>query len=137
MTVSYIFHFITVSPYLENIDQDMKTNLFLFQYCLFTLFSLGIIHAEPLHKFAQKGDLEKVKKLVLNGNNIEERDSIYGRTALQVAIREGHQDIVSFLIGKGAKVNASDLEGFTPMSWAAQKGRHNFVRYQDYLHQCE
>ena len=42
--------------------------------------------------------------------------------AIHDAAKEGNLERVKFLISKGAKVNARDKKGFTPLHWAVGKG---------------
>jgi hypothetical protein len=41
-----------------------------------------------------------------------------GITALMGAANRGSDEIIEFLVSKGAKLDAKDKEGRTPMSWA-------------------
>ena len=50
-------------------------------------------------------------------------------TALHLAARNGFDDIVRFLIGHGANVNARDKRGATPLFWAAVADHAAAVRY--------
>lgn len=47
--------------------------------------------------------------------------------ALCWAVRFGHPEIVELLVKKGAQVNASDLEGNTPLHWACQVGHREIA----------
>jgi ankyrin repeat protein len=58
-----------------------------------------------LHRAAQQGDLRAVVLLIDSGSPVDERDH-YGMTPLHHATRAGHTDVASFLISRGAKVNA-------------------------------
>ncbi|KAL7089354.1 hypothetical protein ACP275_13G182500 [Erythranthe tilingii] len=53
-----------------------------------------------------------------------------GQTALHVAVREGHLDIVRLLLEKGANINKPDERGWTPKSLAekhAQKDIYDLI----------
>jgi len=52
-----------------------------------------------------EGDLEKVKKLLDEGEDVNARDD-YGRTPLHYASIYGIVDVVKFLVEKGADINA-------------------------------
>jgi ankyrin repeat protein len=41
-----------------------------------------------------------------------------GLTALHGAANRGSNDIIKFLVEKGAKLDAKDKEGRTPLNWA-------------------
>ncbi|MEM2677506.1 MAG: ankyrin repeat domain-containing protein, partial [Thermofilaceae archaeon] len=71
-----------------------------------------------LHKAAEEGDLQRVKKLVENGANVNAKDE-YGSTPLYLAVLNGHLELARFLVEKGANVNAKDIVGWTPLHIAA------------------
>lgn len=54
-----------------------------------------------LFKAASKGDLERLKKLLTSGIDVNAKSDFYGRTALHDAAAEGHLAVVDFLIKKG------------------------------------
>lgn len=57
----------------------------------------------------KKGDLEAVKKMVQNGQNLEAKDEAsLGQTALGWAAFIGYEDMVDYLISKGASLYATD-----------------------------
>ncbi|WP_444916859.1 ankyrin repeat domain-containing protein [Microbulbifer sp. JMSA003] len=62
-----------------------------------------------LHCVCVWGDLEAAKILVENGIDIEQRGE-GGFTPLKVAEDFGHQQIVDYLISKGASLKALDVE---------------------------
>ena len=47
-------------------------------------------------------------------------------TPLMVAI---NQEVVKVLLDAGADINAKDVYGFTPISWAAARGHIEVVRF--------
>ncbi len=51
-----------------------------------------------------------------------------GETALHLAAREGHLDVLQLLIGF-SDINAQDKEGNTPLHLAAQEGRVDILRF--------
>jgi hypothetical protein len=73
---------------------------------------------DDLLSAARKGDLAAVKALCEKGAAIE-TTTPYGQTPLYVAAMNGHDDVVQFLIDKGANVDVKDtfyhasLLGFT------------------------
>ena len=72
---------------------------------------------------AKKGHLEAVnqilrKKLVQDLNQANQ----HGDTALICAIKEGHEEIVSLLLERGANPNQADKNGDKPLVWALPKG---------------
>lgn len=54
---------------------------------------------------AGKGDVHAVRQLIARGAPLEEKDS-YGTTPLEVAILNGHLDVVKVLLDNGANVHA-------------------------------
>ncbi|EKX42413.1 hypothetical protein GUITHDRAFT_73954, partial [Guillardia theta CCMP2712] len=80
-------------------------------------------------KFAAEGNKEQLKRLIVNG--IEVNESNYDqRTALHLAASEGHVDVVEYLLEKKADANFRDRTGGTPLSDAL---RHKHERIQEIL----
>lgn len=50
-----------------------------------------------------------------------------GRTPLHIAVAAADGDVMRALIAEGAEVDAQDLGGFTPLMWAAGRGRSGEV----------
>lgn len=67
-------------------------------------FERGIWHA------ARYGDLERVRKLLLQGTCVNVTDNA-GYTALHYAVRGGHLNICKFLLSNGADINAITRSG--------------------------
>lgn len=59
-------------------------------------------------------DVENVKKSINAGFSVNTKNSD-GKTALHFAVENGNLKIVNFLLAKGAKVNAKDRFGRTPL----------------------
>ena len=51
------------------------------------------------------------------GMSVNDANSM-GVTALMGATNRGSDDIIEFLVSKGAKLDAKDKEGRTPLNWA-------------------
>jgi ankyrin repeat protein len=84
---------------------------------------MELIHA------AGDGRLDLVTALIKGGANINVRDSGNdGATALCVASRWGHIEIVKVLLNHGAAVNAASDLGITPLLEAAENGNAHIVR---------
>lgn len=76
---------------------------------------------------ALSGDMEKVRRMVLNGSEVGARDNA-GYTALHYAARAGHVELCHFLILHGAPVNVGTKSGnSTPLHRAAAAGKDDIV----------
>lgn len=64
---------------------------------------------------ASQGDLDEIKRLLAFGVNVNDYD-YDKRSALHLAVAEGHTGVVEYLVRKGANVNAKDRFGNTPLS---------------------
>ena len=78
--------------------------------------------AGPLHDAVGNGDLNEVRALISQGQDIAEADQ-RGSTPLHVAAIQGRLEIVEFLISAGADVNMKNgILGWTPLYMAAFGG---------------
>jgi ankyrin repeat protein len=68
----------------------------------------------PLVNAARVGRLDAVTVLLDRGAMVDATDATYQQTALMVAVRENHPDIVKQMIARGASVNAKTRIGRTP-----------------------
>jgi len=97
---------------------NLKTIIILVIVILF--FFTVILLGNDLHDAIQKGDVAKVKTLISNNNELIHMKSEKGQMPLHLAVQNGNQEIVDFLISKGADINAKDGEGNTPLITNAQ-----------------
>ena len=68
---------------------------------------------------ASRGDVNRVKNLVENGNiDINQAGTYKGRTALMMAAKRGYIHVVEYLVEHGADVQQADEEGETPLLMA-------------------
>ena len=80
-----------------------------------------------IHDMAANGDVERVAAMLeqapglLESTNREGKAK--GKTPLHYAVTYGREEVVAFLIGKGANVNADDETGMTPLHIAATLDR--------------
>ncbi len=74
---------------------------------------------------AANGRLATVRSLLDGGGDVHSRDWI-GLTAVMAAAREGHADVVEFLIAAGADVN-EDINGTTALEYALARGHEEAV----------
>jgi hypothetical protein len=75
-----------------------------------------------LHLAAMEGQLDQVKSLIIEFPYELNRQNNAGETALFLSCARGHQQIVDFLLQKGANPNISNLEGACPCHIAAAMG---------------
>jgi len=68
----------------------------------------------PIHEAAAAGNISVLDALTETTNLIEARNEL-GLTPFQVAVRQGHLAAAALLVDKGAKVNARDPDGNTPL----------------------
>jgi len=73
---------------------------------------LGYI-GTPIHHAAADGDLDKVKRLIDSGTSVDKRDES-GGTPLMAAINTMHFDVADYLLSKGADINATSKNGYSP-----------------------
>ena len=81
----------------------------------------------PLHSACEKGNIEAVKCLFDLGANINAQG--WGDTPLHIAARYRHDDIVSFLLDKGADFTIKTLTGYTILHEAAISGSLVMLNY--------
>ena len=84
-----------------------------------------------LLQWASERGYEGLVALMLQGGDPEERirDSLYGHTPLTWAACYGYENIVDFLLDKGADIECRDTEfGQTTLMWAAEFGQDAVVR---------
>lgn len=80
---------------------------------------------------AKEGDLETVMASVQKigrGYTKVNAKSNSGYTPLMYASREGHLEIVEFLVEKNAHVDESDYDGFNALMLASSNGHYSIVK---------
>ncbi|MDX2451416.1 ankyrin repeat domain-containing protein [Desulfosarcina sp.] len=75
---------------------------------------------EALIQSVWNEDLAKVELLVKKGANVNSAEPKKKRTVLMVAAANGQFDIVEFLYGKGADINARDSDSQTALMYASR-----------------
>ena len=87
---------------------------------LLFVFGFSAAYAAPIHTAARKGDVDTVRELLDQGEDIN-RNSRNG-APLHVAILADRQEVVELLIANNADVNALSSTFGTPLHVAALKG---------------
>jgi ankyrin repeat protein len=98
--------------------------------CLFALSGCNSMQA--IHTSALDGDIGSVQTLVNKGEDVDQKNSASGEyegfTPLMMAINNGHEEVVRYLLNSGADVNASGKLGRTPLHLAAFNGMLDLVQ---------
>ena len=81
----------------------------------------------PLMRAALDGNTERVKELIHQGADINQRDD-NGRTALMFAVINAHYETMDVLLESGADVNAKSYIGGTALMGAALAGDLRMVQ---------
>src|SRR5439155_23945126 len=82
----------------------------------------------PLHRFAQRDDLENAAIFIDHGADVHARDEDICSTPLAWAAKFGNMQMVELLLGRGAKPNLPDDPPWaTPLAWATRRGHVKIV----------
>lgn len=99
--------------------------------CSFTYNSSSASNGEDLFKAVTSKDLKLVKKLVekkgADVNYVRRINDAFYIPVLMQAVMDNSTDIATFLIHKGADVNATDGFKMTCLMWAANHGNIDVV----------
>lgn len=80
-----------------------------------------------LHYAAMEGNLEKVKKLLEDGANINAQDK-FGGTVLYYATLISRTEVIKELLARGADINIRNMEGETALYDAVREGNIEIVK---------
>ncbi|KAH7305498.1 ankyrin repeat-containing domain protein [Stachybotrys elegans] len=80
-----------------------------------------------LHKAAENGDEDQVRKLLLQGASCGARDS-FGETPLHYAAENGHVQVVKLLVASGAEMGSYDNWGRQPIHCCTQRKRGEWAK---------
>lgn len=82
----------------------------------------------PLHRFAERGDVENAAIFIDHGADLHARDEEFCSTPLGWAARRGKMEMVELLLKRGAKPNLpADPPWATPLAWATRRGHSKIV----------
>lgn len=74
------------------------------------------------------GKEDMIDYLLVHGAKIDQRNTLYGFTALHYAARFGWRRAATALIKNGADIQVKDRWGYQPIHWAAYHDRPGVVR---------
>ncbi len=103
-------------------------------FLIVLIFIGGSSFAQSRHKLhipASEGDLTAIKKIINNNPDKVDRRDIIKQTPLMYAVEGGSLEVVKYLVGKGADVNAmSSKKGRgTPLIYATATHQVEIVKY--------
>ncbi|CAI8024817.1 GA-binding protein subunit beta-1, partial [Geodia barretti] len=101
--------------FIDTLISTIDLILFLIHHCV----SPSPQGRTELHDAAERGDVEAVERLLSTSVNINSRTEDVGDTALLVASRRGHVEVVRLLLKAGAAVFIPDKCCRTPLYWAS------------------
>lgn len=103
--------------FLSHIREQLETDLFGKEPSSIQPLFSQTERIECLHDLAAEGDTEGIKRLLENGENIDETDET-GSTPLMYAAMEGHLLACEALLSNGADIMIRDRSGYSAMKWA-------------------
>ena len=81
------------------------------------------INNELLRRAAERGDVDRVKEIVVSGDLNINSGGLDSWTALHFAVSEGQEEVVEYLVER-AELEAKTLMGRTPLHIASVRGNH-------------
>jgi len=98
-------------------------------FCFFWFINQNLIIAQQFNQLADAvidKDTIKIEQLLQSGLDINTQHPTSGTTVLMIASSYYYyDDMVEYLIGKGADVNLKDSEGKTALLWASSNSLEN------------
>ena len=86
------------------------------------LFGVNTSSSVEIHEAVLRGDLTKVKSLVMANPDMVFSKDRNGVTALHWAAHKGRKKLVKLLLDCKVDVNSADYRDDTPLHWAAYQG---------------
>ena len=101
------------------------------------LFEHGLNPSQPdwlmitaLHQFARNGNVERARKFLDEGADIDARDEDICSTPLGWAAKFGQLEMAELLMERGARTNLPDAPPWaTPLAWATRRGNTAMVAF--------
>jgi ankyrin repeat protein len=90
-----------------------------FALVLSLAFGSSLLDATPLHDAARVGDVAQAGAIIMDDPSSLNVKDLYGFTPLSIAAQEGHVEVVSLLVDKGAAIEAKANYRGAPASTAA------------------
>ncbi|KAJ5163243.1 uncharacterized protein N7500_005073 [Penicillium coprophilum] len=81
-----------------------------------------------LHVLAYFGIIEKAKRLIDQGADLDDCDNELGVTPLHCAVYRGNEEMVELLLNSKANINAACKDGQTVLHMAAEQGHRKLIR---------
>lgn len=88
---------------------------------------LGSLHAGEIHTAAKNGNLDKVRELISSNPQLLNEKDNKGNTPLHSAVSKGRNDVIDYLLNKGANPEIKNNNGLTPIFQALDLSRSGSV----------
>lgn len=87
------------------------------------------LHVTPLHRFAERGDIERAAIFIAHGADVDALDEEFRSTPLGYAAKFGKARMVRFLLRHGARPHLPDAPPWAaPAAWARRRGHESIAR---------
>jgi len=106
--------------------------IFLILFLAINIFALTPTQEKlnfDLQRYSYIGDLEKVKKALKDGAELDNNSISYRMTPLLQAGFKNRQEVVKYLLSKGAKKNIQSHSGRNILNYAVQNNELGFTKY--------
>lgn len=110
----------TVKPQSTALQEHTYENLEQYENTALSLQSLRLNSTLSLGRAILRGDIEEIREIVLHKNFHVDALDDHGLTALHHAARENNLEAAKILLENGAKIDARDKFGSTPLQTATR-----------------